>query len=101
MRIKDLGYREAIVQKRELTFGELQLAIIERYVSKGVKEVQLIEITSGVTAIFNSIEDVVRIDWSSSCKIELINMPHAFGTTDDNKTIIIIQLAELESDKVI
>lgn len=101
MKLKYLGYRERKVQTRELTIAELKLSIIEAYVNKGVKEVQLIDITSGDTITFNSIEDVARNEWSGNCKIELINLPHTYGTKDESKAIIIFQEAEEESDKVI
>ena len=101
MKLKYLGYRERKVETRELTIAELKLSIIEAYINKGVKEVQLIDITSGDTRTFNTIEDVARNEWSGSCKIELINLPHTYGTGEKNKAIIIFQLAEEESDKVI
>jgi hypothetical protein len=101
MKLKYLGYREKKVETRELTIAELKLSIIEAYVNKGVKEVQIIDITSGDTTTFNSIEDVVRNEWSGSYKIELINLPHAYGTKEETKAIIIFQEAEEESDKVI
>lgn len=101
MGLKYLGYRERKVETRELTIAELKLTIIEAYVNKGAKEVQLIDITSGDTITFNSIEDVARNEWSGNCKIELINLPHTYGTAEESKAIIIFQEAEEESDKVI
>ena len=101
MKLKYLGYREKKVETRELTIAELKLSIIEAYVNKGVKEVQLIDITSGDTITFNSIEDVARNEWRGNCKIELINLPHTYGTEEENKAIIIFQEAEEESDKAI
>lgn len=101
MKLRKLGYKEATVQTRELTIAELKLSIIELYVNKGCKEVQLIDITSGDTVTFKTIEDVVSNEWCGSCKIELINMPHAYGTDNDNKVIVIFQLAELYSDRII
>ena len=101
MKLNYLGYRERKVKTRELTIAELKLSIIEAYINKGVKEVQLIDLTSGNTITFNSIEDVARNEWCGNCKIELINLPHSYGTEEKNKAIIIFQLAEEESDKVI
>ena len=101
MKLKYLGYRERKVETRELTIADLKLSIIEAYVNKGVKEVQLIDITSGDTITFKSIEDVARNEWCGNCKIELINLPHAYGTKEESKAIIIFQEAEEESDKVI
>lgn len=101
MKLRQLGYREKKVETRELTIAELKLSIIEAYINKGVKEVQLIDLTSGDMITFNSIEDVARNDWSGNCKIELINLPHSYGTRGEIKVIIIFQEAEEESDKVI
>lgn len=101
MKLKYLGYRERTVETRELTIAELKLSVIGAYINKCVEEVQLIDITSGETTTFNSIEDVVRNEWCGNCKIELINLPHAYGTKEESKTIIIFQVAEEESDKVI
>lgn len=101
MKLKYLGYMERKVETRELTIAELKLSIIEMYVNKGVSEVQLIDITSGDTATFNTIEDVARNVWCGNCKIELINLPHTYGTEEESKTIIIFQCADEEIDKVI
>lgn len=101
MKLKYLGYRERTVETRELTIAQLKLSIVRAYVSKGVREVQLIDITSGDTITFNSIEDVVRNEWCENCKIELINLPHSYGTKEESKSVIIFQEAEEESDKVI
>lgn len=96
MKLKYYGYKEKKVQTREMTIAELKLSIIEGYVNKGVKEVQLIDITSGDTVSFNSIEDVTRNEWSGNCKIELINLPHGWGTETESKIVIIFQIAEEE-----
>lgn len=101
MKLKYLGYRERKVETRGLTIAELKLSIIEAYINKGFKEVQLIDITSGETTTFNTIEDVVRNEWCGDCKIELINLPHTYGTKEESKAIILFQEAEEESDKVI
>lgn len=101
MKLRQLGYRERTVKTRELTIAELKLCIIEVYINKGVKEVQLIDLTSGDTITFGSIEDVARNEWCGNCKIELINLPHTYGTKEENKVIIIFQEADEESDKVI
>ena len=60
----------------------------------GEKEVQVIDITSGDSETFHTIEDVVNNNWCGDCKIEIINLPHAYGTKESGKTIIIIQMAE-------
>lgn len=101
MKLKYLGYRERKVETRKLTIAELKLSIIEVYINKGVKEVQLIDLTSGDTITFHTIEDVARNEWCGNCQIELINLPHSYGTEDKSKTIIIFQEAEEERDKVI
>lgn len=101
MKLKYLGYRERKVETRELTFAELKLCIIQMYIDKGVKEVQLINLTSGDTITFNTIEDVAKDGWCGNYKIELINLPHSYGTEEESKSIIIFQAAEEESDKVI
>lgn len=101
MKLKYLGFREKKVETRELTIAQLKLLIIEAYVNKGVREVQVIDITSGDTTTFNSIEDVVRNEWCGNCKIEIINLPHSYGTEEKSKSIIIFQEAEEGFDKVI
>ena len=101
MKLKHYGYKEKKVEVRGLTIAELKLSVIEAYVNKGVKEVQLIDITSGETVTFNSIEDVTRNEWAGNCKIELINLPHGFGADKESKAVIIFQMADEESDKVI
>ena len=101
MKLRSYGYKVAKVETREMTIAELKLAIIEGYVNNGVKEVQLVDITSGDTVTFNSIEDVTRNKWSGNCKIELINLPHGFGTNEDVKAVIIFQTAEDGEEKVI
>lgn len=100
MKLRQYGYTEKKVQVRELTIAELKLSIIAGYVEHGVKEVQLIDITSGENTTFKSIEDVARNEWSGNCKIELINLPHGYGNKDENKTVVIFQIAE-EGEQVI
>lgn len=100
MKLRQYGYTEKKVQVRELTIAELKLSIIAGYVEHGVKEVQLIDITSGESTTFKTIEDVAKNEWSGNCKIELINLPHGYGTDCNNKTVIIFQIAE-EGEQVI
>ena len=101
MKLRNYGYKVAKVETREMTIAELKLAIIESYVNKGVREVQLIDITSGDTTTFNSVEEVARNVWCGNCKIELINLPHGFGTKEDAKAVILFQTAEDGEEKVI
>lgn len=101
MKLKQYGYKTKEVEVRELTIAELKLSILSGYIEKGVREVQLIDITSGDTVTFKTMEDVINNRWSGNCKIELINLPHGFGTKDETKVVIIFQLADEESDKVI
>lgn len=96
MSLRNLGFTERKVELRELTIAELKLEIIKSYVDKGVIEVQLIDITSGDTTTFNTIEDVTRNEWSGNCKIELINLPHSYGTEEKRKVLMIFQ--EIEDD---
>ncbi len=101
-KLKYHGYKEAKVQTRAISLGELKLYILRGYMEKGVREVQLIDITSGDSISFNTMEDVLKNDWCDDCKIEVINLPHGYGFKDEvGKTIIIFQEAEEESDKVI
>ena len=100
-KLKYYGFKEAKVQTRSLTLAELKLKVIEAYVERGEKEVQLIDITSGDTVTFNTIADVFENKWADNCKIELINLPHGYGTPDNTKTVILFQEAEEENDKVI
>ena len=101
MNIRQYGYKEKTVQLREMTIAELKLAIIERYIKYGVKEVQFIDISSGDTVTFNSIEDVTRNEWSESCKIEVINLPHSWGTETEYKWVVLFQISECSTDIVI
>ncbi len=101
MKLRQYGYQEKKVQVRELTIAELKLSIIAGYVVHGIKEVQLIDISSGDSATFMTIEDVVQNHWSGNCKIELINLPHIYGSDNDNKTVVLFQPAEEDGDKVI
>lgn len=100
-KLKYYGYKEKSVEVRELTIAELKLNIIAAYVEKGESEVQLIDITGGETVTFNTIADVTANEWAGDCKIELINLPHGYGYEENIKTIILFQVAEEESDKVI
>lgn len=101
MKLKQYGYKEKKVEVRALTIAELKLNIIAGYIEHGVREVQLIDISSGEMTTFNTIEDVTRNEWAGDCKIELIGLPHGWGTDKEYKAVIIFQIAEMESDKVI
>lgn len=100
-KLKYRGYKEKKVEVREITMAELKLLIIQSYIEKGVREVTLVDITAGETTTFNTLEDVVKNDWAGDCKIEIINMPHGWGTKEETKTVILFQLADTEGDKVI
>lgn len=100
-KLKYRGYKEKKVEVREITIAELKLLIIQSYIEKVVREVTLVDITEGETTTFKTIEDVIKNDWAGDCKIEIINMPHGWGTEEENKTVIIFQLADIEEDKVI
>lgn len=88
--LKMMGYKEVKVEKRSMTLGELKLRILRSYMTKGEREFQLIDITSGDTITFNTSEDVLSNDWCDDCEIEIINTPHTYGT----KTIIMFQEAD-------
>lgn len=96
------GYKEATVQTRAMTLGELKLYILRAYAKKGFREVQMIDLTSGESATFNSDVDVLKNEWIDSCMIEVINLPHSYGFEgEDGKTIVIFQEAEENEHKVI
>lgn len=96
------GYKEATVQTRAMTLGELKLYILRAYAKMGFREIQLIDLTSGDSVTFNTDVDVLENEWSDSCMIEVINLPHSYGFEgEDGKTIIIFQGAEENEDKVI
>lgn len=100
-KLKYHGYKEAKVQTRAMTIGELKLYILRAYMEKGIREVQLIDITCGESITFNTAEDVLKNEWCDNCEIEVINLPHGYGFEDDVKVIIIFQEAECDGDKVI
>lgn len=109
MKLKYYGYKEAKVETRAMSIAELKLIILRSYMERGVREVQLIDLTCGETISFHSSEEVLKNEWCDNAKIEIINLPHMYGFKDadgkmdkDAKTIIIFQEAEEEeNDKVI
>lgn len=101
-KLKNHGYKEVTVQTRAMTLGELKLYILRAYMEKGVREVQMIDLTSGDSITFNTVEDVLKNEWCDNCNIEIINLPHTYGFKDEvGKSIIIFQEAEENDDKVI
>lgn len=92
-KLKYYGYKEETITLRRLTFAELQLLIIDAYVNKGEKEVEIINATSGDIEIFNTIKDVLSCNWDGNAEIEIVNMPHVYGTDTNYKTIIIFKEA--------
>lgn len=92
--LKMFGYKEVTVEKRAMTLGELKLLILRSYMKKGEREFQLIDISSGDTITFNTSEDVLSNEWCDDCNIEIINMPHSYGTDEETKAIIIFQEAD-------
>ena len=93
MKLKMYGYKTKTVDIRHLTIAELKLAIIEGYVRNGFKEVQLIDITSGDTTTFRNVRDVAENTWCGDCEIELLNLPHRYGTESDYKVVMVFQEA--------
>ena len=108
MKLKYYGYKEAKVETRAMSIAELKLIILRSYMEKGVREVQLIDLTSGETISFHTSEDVLKNEWCDNARIEIINLPHRYGFKDgdgnmdkDAKSVIIFQQAEEDDDKVI
>lgn len=101
-KLKYYGYKEVTVQTRAMTLGELKLYILRVYMENGVREVQMLDLTSGDSITFNSVEDVLKNEWCDNWNIEIINLPHTYGFKDEvGKIIIIFQEAEDDDDKVI
>ena len=103
--LKNVGYKKASVEKREMTVGELRHRIAKVYLKKSDKKIVIICLDDGERIELNSIEDALNFEWCDSCKIEIINLPHSFGVKDENgemeetaPVIIIIQMASEESD---
>lgn len=96
IKLRNYGYTLKTVELREITIAELKLHIINAYRTKGDKSVKLINIVSGTVTVFNNIDDVLENDYCGDCKIEIIGMPHSYGTSDDNETIILYQLTECD-----
>lgn len=95
MKLKYYGYKETKVEKRAMSMAELKLAIITKYIEHGESIVKLMDISYGDVVTFRTIEDVTKNNWSDSCKIELIGLPHTWNISDDRKeSIIIFQVAE-------
>ena len=101
IKLRYYGYREKAVELRELTVAELQLHIINRYIEKGIKEMRVIDISSGEIKIFHTVREVLECEWCGSAKLELVGLPHSWGTEDESYEVILIQQAEIDEDRVI
>lgn len=100
-KLKYHGYKEGKAELRHMTLGELKLYILRAYADKGAFKTQLIDLTSGESITFGNSEDVLKNEWSDNCEIEVINLPHKFGTEVEYKAIILFQEAECDKDRVI
>ena len=103
--LKFVGYKEATIQKRAMTIGELRHRIAKIYLKKADKKIIILCLDNGERLELNSMEDALEFEWCDDCKIEIINMPHRFGVTDElgqmeeeAPTIITIQMAIEESE---
>ena len=103
--LKNVGYKKASVDKREMTVGELRHRIAKVYLKKSDQKIVILCLDDGERIELNSIEDALNFEWCDDCKIEIINLPHSFGVKDENgemeetaPVIIIIQMASEESD---
>lgn len=102
---KYVGYKEATVQKRGMTIGELRHRIANVYLNKPDKKFVLLCLDDGQRVELNSMKDALKFEWSDGCKIEIINTPHSFGVINKDgqmeenaPTIVIIQISAEESD---
>ena len=103
--LKYVGYREVMVQKRKMTVGELRHRIARVYLKKADRKIIMLCLDDGERLELNSMDDALDFEWADSCNIEIINMPHWWGTKDERgqveetaPTIIIIQMASEESE---
>lgn len=94
MKLKNYGYVKKEVELRVLTIAELKNKIFEAYVLKGIRTVRLIDITSGTVAVFRSLNDLAQNDWDGNCNIELIGLPHGYGTEGDMDVVILFQFSD-------
>ena len=99
-----VGYKEATIQKREMTVGELRHRIANIYLKKPDVRFIILCLDDGERLELNSIQDALSFNWSDGCKIEIINMPHHWGVIEDGKMeanaqcIITMQMASEEVD---
>jgi hypothetical protein len=102
--LKYVGYKEAVVQKREMTVGELRHRIAIVYLKHPGKRIVILSLDDGERLELSGIEDALAFGWDDGCKIELIGMPHDWGVVeggimeDDSKCIITVQMAPEEVD---
>lgn len=101
--LKYVGYKEAKIQKRKMTVGELRHRIANAYLRKPDRTVIVVCLDDAQKLELHSMEDALGFEWSDGCQIELINTPHRYGAIDDlgdveeeAPTIILMQLAEDE-----
>lgn len=108
VQLKYFGYREATIQKRGMTVGELRHRIANCYLRKPNHKIIILCLDNGERIELNSIEDALEFSWSDSCKIEIINIPHQFGVKDDlgqmeesAPLIFIVQMADEETNETV
>ena len=106
--LKYVGYREATIQKRKMTVGELRHRIANIYLKVEKKKIVILLLDNGDRLELNSMTDALDFEWTDDCNIEIINIPHIYGSKseseemdDDTVTVITIQLAaeELEDSE--
>ena len=103
--LKYVGYKETIVQKREMTVGQLRHRIANIYLKKENARFIIFCLDDGERLELNSMADALGFSWCDDCKIEIINLPHKWGVKnklgemeENAPTIITIQMAPEESD---
>lgn len=110
--LKFVGYKEATIQKREMTFGELRHRIAKAYLKKPNRKIVILCLDNGERVETNSMEDILNVEWCDGCMIEVINMPHIWGVMNEMgeveendesaKCIITLQMAAIEDrDKTV
>ncbi len=103
VRLKYVGYREATIQKRRMTVGELRHRIAKIYLNVEKKKIIILTLDDGARLELNSMADALDFGWADDCNIEIINMPHCYGSKSesgemdaDAVTVITVQLAPEE-----
>lgn len=84
MKLRQFGYREEMIQVREITIGDMIMSICQTLINKGHEdmEIRIVDIYMGEVTKWAGVKGILKHDWCANYKVKLYD----FRCMHDNVT---------------